>query len=150
MTARAQTWDVLATVVAEHRYEDFSSFQLERDDESNYARLYVVIHAPNSYRGTMGERPDRPTRHEFMVPCATYDYANWQRWIYERLCTAAVHEVGEWFQKLDPTTGEYRRVFPPHHGDGADPYVDWTNIDRAEERASLSPGELLVEYLSGS
>lgn len=143
MTQHEQSWDLLETVVARHRYEDFSRLELERDDESNHAILHVYIHAPNSYKGKPGERIDRHTNHEFLVPCATYDYENWQRWVYDRLISISHHEVGEWFQEMDPETREWRRVFPPHHGDGEDPYVIWTNIDRADERAALAPGDHL-------
>src|SRR4051794_15277972 len=90
-----QTWDELARFLKHFTYEDGSSARLARDDESNYCVLYVFLHAPNSYRGAPGERYDRYTRHEFVVPVATYNYENWRRWVYERLCAAALHEVGE-------------------------------------------------------
>lgn len=171
MTVYEQTWHILQTVLANHRYEDFSRLRLEADDESNHAVLCVYIHAPNSYKGQPGSRVDRHTRHEFLVPCATYDYENWQRWVFDRLVSISRHEVGEWFQETDPLAcphcgsreeGDhtcpcpardaectehgpvwYRRVYPPHHGDGEDPYVTWTTITDADERAELAPGEHL-------
>lgn len=52
MTLHEQTWDLLEAVVANITYDDGSRFQLVRDDESNYAVLYVFLHAPT----------DRPRR----------------------------------------------------------------------------------------
>lgn len=100
----AQTWDELGAVVDAASYTDDTIFALERDDESNYALLNVFIHAPNSYRE---DRADRYTRHEFVVPVATYDRANWIRWVFERVKSAAIHEACEWFM----VDGE--RVYPP-------------------------------------
>lgn len=130
-----QAWDTLQQVIDNLTYEDRSRFELHRDDESNYAVLYVFLHAPNTYRE---DRVDRYTCHEFVVPAATYDYANWRRWIFERLCSAAIHEVCEWF--MDSGV----RVFAPHHGNGEDPYVAWTPCDREAERVALAPGESLT------
>ncbi len=104
--------------------------ELLRDDESNYAVLYVFIHAPNSYRE---DRRDRHTRHEFIVPVATYNRLTWARWITDRLKRIAIHEVDEW-AKLD---GE--RLSPPHHGNGEDPYVEW-HMGTAEQ-AAKAPGD---------
>jgi hypothetical protein len=128
-----QTWDVLESVIRAVSYVDESQFKLVRDDfndASNYAIMYVFIHAPNSYRE---DRRDRYTRHEFVVPVATYDRENWTRWVFERLKRIAIHEVCEWF-KVDGL-----RAYPPNHGDGEDPYVEWHLS--AVERAALAPGE---------
>lgn len=128
-----QTWDELDRCVRNLTYTDGSRFRLHRDDESNYAVLYVFLHAPNSYRGEPGNRVDRYTRHEFVVPVATYNYENWRRWVYERLRAAAMHEVDEWF--MDDGV----RVFAPHHGNGEDPYVSWQL--GTQEQVSKAPGE---------
>lgn len=128
-----QTWDILEQVVAEATYTDRTRFELVRDDEddaSNYALLYVFIHAPNSY---YDDRRDRYTRHEFVVPVATYDRTNWIRWVFERVESAAIHEVCEWFM----ING--KRVYPPHHGNGEDPYVKWHL--GTEEQAAKAPGD---------
>lgn len=127
---RAQTWDVLGEVVDAVTYVDRSRFALERDDDANYALLYIFITAPNSYRD---DRADRHTRHEFVVPVATYDRENWIRWLFEQLKSIEIHEVCEWF-KVDG-----QRVYPPHHGNGEIPYVEW-HLSTAE-RAALAPGE---------
>lgn len=134
MKVREQTWDELDRFLKEgFSYEDFSRAKLERHDEDNYAVLYVFLHAPNSYIGSPGHREDRHTRHEFIVPVATYNYENWRRWVYERLCSAALHEVGEWF--MDKGV----RVFANHHGNGSDPYVPW-QLGSYEETLK-APGE---------
>lgn len=130
MVTHEQTWDVLGEAVDAITYEDSSRLVLSRDDPSNYAILYVFLHSPNSYRD---DRADRYTRHEFVVPVATYDRANWIRWVFERVKSAAVHEVCEWF-KVD---GE--RVYPPHHGNGEDPYVEW-HLGTVEQ-AAKAPGD---------
>lgn len=125
----AQTWDVLEQVVDAFGYVDKSRLQLVRDDESNYAVLYAFITTENSYvRGQ-----DRHTRHEFVVPVATYDRANWARWVFERLVRTAVHEVCEW------ATLDGERLYPPHHGDGEDPYVEW-HLGTLEQ-AAKAPGD---------
>jgi hypothetical protein len=128
-----QSWDELERFLANFSYTDGSHAKLERDDESNYAVLYVYLHAPNSYYGEPGNREDRHTRHEFVVPVATYDYENWRRWVYERLRSAALHEVDEWF------TDAGVRVFAPHHGNGADPYVSWQLGSAAQ--SAKAPGD---------
>jgi len=130
---RPQTWDELERCITRLTYDDGSRFELQRDDAANYAVLYVYLHAPNSYRGAPGRRINRYTRHEFVVPVATYNYENWRRWVYERLCSAAIHEVGEWF--MDQGV----RVFAPHHGAGEDPYVQWQLGTQAA--ANLAPGQ---------
>lgn len=130
-----QTWDTLEACLANLSYTDGSRFSLERNDESNWACLVILVHAPNSYRE---DRADRFTRHEFLVPQATYDYENWRRWVFDRVCSIAHHEVCEWFKDAD------ERVFAPHHGNGEDPYVVWTPVDRSAQRVALAPGEGLT------
>lgn len=133
---RDQTWDELARFLDTFTFEDRSRFELHRDDESNYAVLYAFLHAPNTYSPLVdGKRGDRYTRHEFVVPVATYNYETWRRWVFERLKAAAIHEVCEWF--MDDGV----RVFAPHHGNGEDPYIEWyTRPDRAEQVAK-APGD---------
>lgn len=126
-----QTWDVLEQVIDSATYTDDARFQLIREDESNYALLYIFLSAPNTYRE---DRTMRHTRHEFVVPVATYNFNAWVRWVFERIKSAvAVHEVCEWF-KIDGV-----RPYPPHHGNGEDPYVEWHL--GTEEQASKAPGD---------
>lgn len=130
---REQTWDELERFLSDFTYVDASRFSLERHDDENYAVLYAFLHAPNSYLGEPGNRQDRYTRHEFVVPVATYNYENWRRWVYERLRATALHEVDEWFKDAGV------RVFAPHHGDGEDPYVSW-QLGTTEQTAK-APGD---------
>jgi hypothetical protein len=130
-----QTWDELQQVLRNITYVDGSSFLLHRRDDDNYALMYVLIHAPNTYGGSPGNRVDRYTRHEFVVPVTTYNYQTWRRWVYEQLKRVAIHEVSEWFQD------EGVRVFAPHHGNGEDPYVEWHDRPDRAEQVLKSPGE---------
>jgi hypothetical protein len=76
---REQTWDLLEQALASIDYTrdppPRERFRLERHDDENYAVLYVFTYQPNSYR------PDemRHTRHEFVVPAATYHQDAWVR-----------------------------------------------------------------------
>ncbi len=128
---RDQTWDLLQAALDSITYKDDSRFGLHRDDAANYAVLYVYVHAPNTY--TDPPREDRFTRHEFIVPVATYDQANWTRWVFERVKTIEIHETCEWF-KVD---GE--RIYAPHHGNGEDPYMEW-HLGTLEQ-VSKAPGD---------
>jgi hypothetical protein len=96
---REQTWDVLADVLDHITYTrdekpGHPRFRLVRDDAANYAVLHVFTHTPNTYR------PDetRHTRHEFIVPAATYHREGWTRWVFDRLCSIELHETCESFQ----------------------------------------------------
>lgn len=130
MTQYEQTWDILDQVIHNLTYEDGSRFALIRDNESNHCILRIWIHAPNTYRE---DREDRYTHHDFLVPCATYDYTNWRRWVFENLKRIAIHEVCEWFK--DSGT----RVFAPHHGNGENPYVEWHL--GTKEQINKAPGD---------
>ena len=134
MTQHAQTWDELERFLKTFTYVDGSRSKLVRFDADNYAVLYLMIPAPNSYRGEPGNRPMRYTTHERLVPCATYNYQTWRRWVYEFARAIALHEVDEWFKD----DGE--RIFAPHHGAGEDPYVSWHTRPDREHQVSLPPG----------
>lgn len=134
MAKREQTWDELERFLGLWTFGPQMTVapRLVRHDDENYAVLYVYLHTPNSYEPGF---PDRHTGHEFVVPVATYNYQTWRRWVYDRMCAAALHEVGEWFMD----DGE--RVFAPHHGNGEDPYVQWqTRADR-EAQVAKAPGD---------
>jgi hypothetical protein len=163
-----QTWDVLEQVLTRIRYTrdqpPDGRFQLVRDDVSNYAVLYIFTYNPNTYR------PDemRYTRHEFVVPVATYHHAAWRRWLFDRILSIENHETSECFQELDPDAcihcgshdepnddhtctcsardGECEHVGPwrtrpyaPHHGKGWDPYTMW--YDGHPDEQAKAPDE---------
>lgn len=130
---RAQTWDLLAEALSAIRYTRDEGrgdrFRLVRDDEHNYAVLYIFTHNPNTYR----PEEIRHTRHEFVVPVATYNKAAWVRWVFDRIVSIEVHETCESFQ-LDGV-----RVYAPHHGNGWDPYTVW--YDGHPDEQAKAPGE---------
>lgn len=133
MTAYEQTWDVLADVLEHIHYTrdepPHGRFRLVRDDENNHARLDVFTYNPNSYR------PDemRHTRHEFVVPVATYHRQAWIRWVADRLASIEMHEFGECF-RVDGVP-----VYAHHHGNGWDPYTAWYDGHPAEQ--AKAPGD---------
>lgn len=129
-----QTWDLLENALGRIRYTrdervGTPRFQLVRDDDSNHAVLYVFTHNANTYR------PDevRHTRHEFVVPVATYHEQAWVRWVFDRVASIEHHETCESFQ-VDGV-----RIYAPHHGNGEDPYAFWPG-GTAEQKAK-APGD---------
>jgi len=54
----------------------------------------------------------RHTRHEFVVPVATYNRDTWIRWVFDCIVAIETHETCEWFT----VNGE--RIYGPHHGNG--------------------------------
>lgn len=130
---REQTWDELHAALSSIRYTRDEPrgprFHLDRHDADNYAVLYVYTLNPNTYR------PDemRHTRHEFVVPVATYHRDEWVRWVFDRIASIELHETCESFQ-VDGV-----RVYAPHHGNGEDPYAFWPG--GTAEQKSKAPGE---------
>jgi hypothetical protein len=136
MSDYEQTWDVLAEALTEITYErdplpDWHSqrFQLSRDDEHNYAVLFIFTYNPNSY----DTASMRLTRHEFVVPVATYHKAAWTRWVFDRILSIETHETTEFFKVGG------KRVYAPHHGNGWDPYTMWYDGHPDEQRKA--PGD---------
>lgn len=115
-----QTWHLLQQAIESIEYRrdpptNGRRFILERHDEDNYAVLYIFTYNLNTYR------PDtmRHTRHEFVVPVATYSVETWTRWVFDRIASIELHETCENFF-VDGV-----RVYAPHHGNGEDPYAFW-------------------------
>ena len=134
MTQHEQTWDLLEEALGEITYTrdvppGGRRFRLVRDDAANYAVLYVFTYQPNTYR------PDemRHTRHEFVVPVATYRKDAWVRWVFDRIASIELHETCESFKHNGV------RIYAPHHGTGEDPYAFWPG-GTAEQKAK-APGE---------
>lgn len=129
----AQTWDLLALALRDITYDrdepPGDRFQLVRDDEANYAVLYVFTYQRNTYP----PHRMRHTRHEFVVPVATYNYGTWVRWVFDRIASIELHETCESFQ-VDGV-----RIYAPHHGNGEDPYAFWPGGTREQKRKS--PGQ---------
>lgn len=124
-----QTWDLLEEALGEIKYTRDEPpgrrFHLVRDDEANYAVLYIFTYMPDSFSST-GEM--RHTRHEFVVPVATYHKQQWTRWVFDRFMGIELHETCESFQ----VNGV--RIYGPHHGNGEDPYAFWPGGTREQKR----------------
>lgn len=132
---REQTWDVLQEALDSIEYKrepppNGGRFHLIRDDENNYAQLNIYTYNPNTYKD--GEM--RHTRHEFIVPQATYNKQAWIRWVFDRILSIEAHETTEFFF----VDGE--RIYGPHHGKGWDPYTFWPAHDPAEKKKA--PGDV--------
>lgn len=128
MTKYEQTWDVLEEVLKSIDYKrepppDGKRFSLFRDDDSNYARLTIFTYNPNTYK----PKEMRWTRHEFLVPCATYHAQGWTRWVFDNIAKIELHETTEFFF----VNGE--RIYGPHHSDGWDPYTFWPGHEEHEK-----------------
>lgn len=99
---REQTWDILQTALDKIKYarEQHPSgrrFSLERSDESNYAVLYIYSYNPDTFNPS----EMRYTRHEFVVPVATYNEQMWIRWVFDNIVKMELHEITEWFMVRD-------------------------------------------------
>lgn len=126
-----QTWNILEEVLTtiEYKREEppYLRFHLKRNDENNYCVLYIYTYNPNTYH------PDkmRLTRHELIVPVATYNEQSWVRWVFDKIAAIELHEVCENFF----VGGE--RIYAPHHGNGWDPYAFWPSSDYSEKLKAL-------------
>lgn len=130
------TWDKLQEALDSIEYKReppptgrAGRFRLVRDDENNYARLNIYSYNVNTYA------PDemRHTRHEFVVPLATYNKQAWIRWVFDQIVGIELHETCEFFFV------DGKRVYAPHHGNGWDPYTFWPGHDILEKRKQ--PGD---------
>jgi hypothetical protein len=130
-----QTWDLLqkALDTIEYKRDPLPAharrFRLERKDADNYAVLHILTYNPNTYR----PEDMRLTRHEFIVPAATYNERQWVRWVADRILSIEAHETMENFF----VNGE--RVNAPRHGNGWDPYALWFENDPVER--AKAPGD---------
>lgn len=108
MNLRKQTWDVLEDLLKNHiEYKrepppNGSRFHLIRDDESNFAQLNIYTYNPNTYK----EGEMRHTRHEFIVPQATYHKQGWIRWVFDCIASIELHETTEHFLVRDESQCE--------------------------------------------
>jgi hypothetical protein len=164
-----QTWDLLAEVLNEMVWTrdappNGRRYIFSRDDQSNYAVLYLLTYNVNTYHP---ERM-RTTHHEAVVPVATYHKAAWTRWVFDRIAAIDLHETCESFLipdldacihcgAHDDPDGDHScscphrdgecdhvspwlyRPYAPHHGNGEDPYSFWPG-GTAEQKAK-APGD---------
>lgn len=85
---------------------------IDRGQGSKGLTLTITVRGQDAYH------PDQPrgTAHLFIVPAASYNFASWVRWLFDRCMDVAAHEMMEGF-----VVGAYR-PFAPLHGPGEDPY----------------------------
>lgn len=133
MIQKEQTWDLLEEVLTELRYKrdepPGQRFRLVREDENNYAKLFIFTYNIDTYNAPQM----RHTRHEFVVPVATYNEDTWVRWVHDAIQAIEAHETDEWFFYKG------KRIYAPHHGNGENPYAQW--YTSFPEKKSKSPGD---------
>lgn len=127
-----QTWNLLQEALTEIEYgreiPPGPRFQLTRQDAENYAVLKIFTWNTDTFNP-----PNmRHTRHEFVVPMATYNKDTWIRWVFDAILAIETHETCEWFL----VNGE--RIYSPHHGNGEDPYKMW--FTSYPEKKTVAPG----------
>ena len=126
-----QTWDILEDELKNISYTrelpSETRFEFIRNNEENYAVLYIFTYNVNTYR----KNQMRHTRHEFVVPIATYNRRAWVRWVFDRIASIELHETAEWFF----VNGE--RIYAQHHSNGWDPYTFWPSHDYSEKSKAL-------------
>jgi len=132
---RVQTWHLLSEALLEIKYirdeppPGHKRFELIEHADENYAVLHIFTYNPDTYAPAQM----RYTRHEFVVPVATYNKASWTRWIFDRIESIERHETCESFL----VNGV--RIYAPHHGNGWDPYVVW--YDGHPDEQAKAPGD---------
>lgn len=134
MIIRKQTWDILSDLILNSLVYTRDAppgmrFRLDRDDESNFAQLNIYTYNVNSY----APHEMRHTRHEFIVPVATYNREAWIRWVADKIKSVEIHEFNECFL-VDGVP-----VYAHHHGNGWDPYVEW--FRSSPEEQAKAPGD---------
>ena len=101
-----------------------------RDQDARGLNLHITVTTKDFYQ----QGRDRHTRHEFIVPAATYNRSAWAQWVLNCVHLIDAHESAEAFV-LD---GE--RVFAPRHGNGFNPY-DHVIYDATDAQRRTPPGE---------
>lgn len=110
----ADTFDILATIVAETQCKAGWSFRLK--DEDGAKRLVITIAGVDNYDHSR----QLTISHYHPVPAGvTYNEKSWRRWIFEQCRRTMNHELGESL-RFGP---EELRPFAPMHGPGEDPYM---------------------------
>lgn len=124
-----ELWWVLANLDFQREGWVFRLSETERDDGAAQGlTLLVTVTTKDFYREGL-----RHTRHEFIVPAATYNRSAWAQWVLNCIHLIDAHESAEAFI-LD---GE--RMFAPRHGPGFNPY-DHVIYDATDEQRRTAPG----------
>jgi hypothetical protein len=114
----------LRELVENYRYKPGWQFYLEDRKESDGSGGLTFIAISLTMDSLAPER-DISVRHNFLVPPASYNEANWMAWINDRVGDVEMHERNEFSQFYG------KRVFAPHHSNGEDPYRTWYVSDHA-------------------
>lgn len=106
----------------------FRLADVERDDgAARGLTLLVTVTTKDFYRDA-----PRHTRHEFIVPAATYNRSAWAQWVLGCIHLIDAHESAEAFVLNS------ERVFAPRHGPGFNPY-DHVIYDATDEQRRTAP-----------
>lgn len=107
----------------------FGLADVERDEGlASGLTLLITVTTKDFYREGL-----RHTRHEFIVPAATYNREAWSQWLLECIWEINRHESSEAFV-ID---GE--RPFAPRHGPGFNPY-HFVIYNATDEQRRTAPG----------
>ncbi len=111
----ADTYDLLASIVAETKCKPGWKFLLI--DEDGAKRLRITLITNDNYDPEDGAYR---LNHFHPVPAGvTYNAATWRRWIFDQCIRTMQHELGEALR----FGAEELRPFAPMHGPGEDPYT---------------------------
>lgn len=132
----ADTYDLLARIVAESKCKPGWSFRLI--DEDGAKRLVITLDTNDNYDPAEG---DYRINHFQPVPAGvTYNEATWRRWIFEQCIRVMQHEIGESLR----FGADEVRPFVPMHGPGEDPYTvhEWRSEEdaRKDQRGNRREG----------
>lgn len=113
----------LAALVASTTYRpgwDVTLAVIERDPATTHGSasrgltLIITTQGVNSYHH---EQDNYRVNHFFAVPPATYNRANWMRWLFDQYRLVEEHECMEFF------TIDGEKPYAPNHGPGENPYT---------------------------
>lgn len=126
--------EVIQTLDFQKKNWEFSLDHVERDDgAASGLTLLILVTTKDFYRDW-----PRRTRHEFIVPAATYNRETWAQWVLECIWAVDRHESSEAFV-LDG-----KRPFAPRHGPGFNPY-HFVLYDATDEQRRTAPGGQIID-----
>jgi hypothetical protein len=112
----------LEDIVANTTYKQGWTFELadmdrDLDEDDNVIGRGLTLDITALTQDSYHPEHKRRTRHLFIVPAATFDRGEWQRWVLDRIIDVETHEACEFYQ-VGGT-----RPYAPHHAPGRNPYV---------------------------
>lgn len=121
-----ELWELVKAVSYKSGWQ-FGLGHRDRGQGSAGLTLTITVFGPDTYHPKI----TRGVNHFFIVPAASYNKQNWQRWLFDRVRDVETHEACEWFQ----INGE--RPYAPNHGPGHDPYFIRELATDEERRTSF-------------